>query len=707
MNRTPENCRYFRSRMRALFVIAVGVLLTATLLIGGAVAESNENFVSGEASGAGVSVTAIQVTSPQFQENNSTDPHRNPEEYERSGDLEALQKWLNNDMSESLRGSTLAISQSEYELAKSHLGDSFNHSLERFVEVAGETDQENAENTATTLQETQNAQREYVSTLQEFQEVKDRYERAKSEGNRTETRRLARTLISVAEELEETNESVSRKYEDLETQTGTDFAREQSVLHNETREVVEYREDIREDEFVATELSIETNSEEASFNNPVQIQGTLQTENGSTLDSEPVRLHVVDTIQSNVSLNGTNFRLKYRPVNISLGRQEISVQYRPSESSVYLGSNATVPVTIRQVKPEIVVDSDQRSVGFGEKVNISTKVHVNNQSVAGLPIRTTLAGRTISRSLTKSEGRVNSQLMIPAWVPPGNQTIKVAHERTENAIGPANSSVPIQVESTATRIDMSVSVDEGKPTVSGNLVTEDGISVPNQEVRIDVNGTTVNYTKTNGNGDFNTSFSKPEGVGPNLSVSAVYSGEGTNLEGDTASMIVSVAEGSGSNGQWTPLVPVMGGVLLFGIMVAGFILMRVRSSDENATESPSEHTNRNTTPELEADTADMPALERPRRLLREEQVGPSIIAAYWIVRDSLGNIVNSQKALTHWEFLERVDAAESDQNIVKDVRTLTKHYERAAFAQDTPSPLDGAKVLAAAKRIVERKDDRS
>jgi len=70
---------------------------------------------------------------------NGTVQHERPEAAGESGDLQALQRWLDGRLSGQLESSTVALSEGEYERARAMLGDDYDERLDQYVDVAGET----------------------------------------------------------------------------------------------------------------------------------------------------------------------------------------------------------------------------------------------------------------------------------------------------------------------------------------------------------------------------------------------------------------------------------------------------------------------------------------------------------------------------------------------------------------------------------------
>src|SRR5699024_8864239 len=120
----------------------------------------------------------------------------------------------------------------------------------------------------------------------------------------------------------------------------------------------------------------------------------------------------------------------YRPTLLSLDTNRIAIRYRPTTGSIYRGNRTSVPVTVRQVQPEIRVSAASRTVSVGDPLSITGRVTVNETGVRSVPLAVTIDDRELQnndtdRARTAANGRFDVTRNLSADVAPGRQPVRV------------------------------------------------------------------------------------------------------------------------------------------------------------------------------------------------------------------------------------------------------------------------------------------
>jgi hypothetical protein len=281
---------------------------------------------SGESTGDGATVDASPVgvvfqetTSDDETDTNETTQHENPDESSGDGSQDAIQQWLVGSVANRLEGGTINLSEGQYEFARSAVGDDFGSDLTRYVNVAGETDTEDDDRTATQFNETRQTQQEFTDRVQEFRDTYDRYQEAKAADDTETARRLARELLQLEDRVNTTGAALLTDYDEISNLTDVSLEDGRRATRNVTQNITSIAETVAIETFVATELHITAVSERASFSDPLAIEGRLVAENGSAVADSEISLSVPGA-QPTATTNETGyFTLTYRPVQVPSG----------------------------------------------------------------------------------------------------------------------------------------------------------------------------------------------------------------------------------------------------------------------------------------------------------------------------------------------------------------------------------------------------
>ncbi|WP_178917795.1 hypothetical protein [Natronomonas gomsonensis] len=673
----------------AVAVVALVVVSTATVAVG---VSTLAVATDGDA------VVAQQTTATPT--NNTTVQHERPDSVSQSGDSQRVSQWLEGRLSEQLQGSAIEISEGEYEQGQELLGDEYDSRLEQYVDVAGETEGTDDDDSAETFRETQQNQREFGETVQSYRETKDEYDEARANGNETRARAAARRLESLSENATILNRSLNRNYRTIANQTGRNFDQSEEAVETTTRNITSQQATVREQTFVTTQLTVETNGTRVAFDAPLGISGRVTTANGTAVGNQPARIVVFDRTYSIETDNEGRFEVAYRPVSLPVNASEVAVQFRPAATSPYLGSKQNVSVDVRQVTPTLAVSASPAEAGYGETVTTTATATVGNRSVPSLPLTATFGGATRTR-MTNASGRIGTDHRVPAAVSTGDQSISVRHGLANRAVGAITETATVSVTSTPTRLSVAAERVGGRLEIEGRLRTESGTRIPDQSVSVAV-GESVQTVETNESGWYRTSVRNVTGTADEnastVPVTARFDATGGNLQSSRAETTIAVP-GSASTGllPWSETVSLaIGGGVVSLVLLAGAVVW-VRRDDGVETSEETAVTPESSDDRLGGPTPQQWIDDAETTLVAGDHKGAAI-ATYAAVRAGLGQRIDLSDTLTHTEFLA-VCGTEIDDIDIEALSTVVDAYERATFAGSI-EPSEVRTALRAAKRVV-------
>jgi len=669
-----------------------------------------------------VSEQFSEVQTQDNETNESTPHHRNPDEAGANGDLASVKGWLSGRLAASLRDSTVQISQSEYERGRSVLGDEYDDYLSQFVDVAGETDSSADDETADTYRETKDTQQSFAETAEEFEKTYEDYQEARRNGNDERARELARELNALAEELRGYNQQLQGRYTELENQTGTDFTESTRQLDDVTSNLTAQATEVTTAELVKTELRLMANSTTVSFTQPLELTGQLRVVGNATTPERARIRFAGGTRTVDLDADGS-FTLTYRPGSTRVGERSLTATYLPADESLYLGSNASVDVSVEAVTPTVRVSEHTNQAGFGDEVRVAGNVVVNGTPVGNTPVELTVDGQRLATTRTDADGSFVATASLPASIPAERVNVTVLAGQEGRAIAPNSSTAPLDVQETETALNVTGTANEGTVTVSGALESVTGESVPNQRVEISVGDGYETTVRTSEDGTFSRTIDTASFAaepGDTVTVRAAFDGEATNLVGSTARTQVDLpAEngagdgagngngGAGQNGgplgSSSDILPfVVGGGLV--LLVGGVVVVWLRGRTPAPSEANPE-TAQSTTETAES----IPSVAD--RLEAIEDSSPASLArvTYLTLRDLVANRAGVPDAATHWEFYRTV--TEERPELAADLRGVVEAYETAVYAED-PIAADRARqtqaaAVAVAKAIHDEQTDAS
>ncbi|MFB6296229.1 MAG: hypothetical protein ABEH66_05220, partial [Halobacteriales archaeon] len=570
-----------------LALVLVSGAVAPAFLTGG-IGGAHGGVVTGVESGGGAPVPEAAATTPP--ENASR--HENPDEVDEDGDLGNVQSWLLGQINDRLEGSSVNVSRGRYEAAEGLLGNETRELLGQYVDVAGETESEEDDETAETVNETVAEQRDLAQTRRNYSETYEAYLEARENGNLSRARRLARELGDLQRRLNRTAQNLTRNYRTIEDRTGIRTDDELRIVNLTARNVSETQAEIREELFDDTSVVIEEYTSTASPIDPLVVRGRVVTENGAPVTEGVVRLRGVRDATATIDATG-GFTLRHHPILLPRGATNLTLEYRPPVNSSYLGSTTGMTVTIRERPPTIELTGIPDAAGFGETLSLGVRLTVENRSIEGVPVEATLGGVPLDATVT-AEGTTTLSGAVPAGVDDGLQEVRVTLPIGEAVVTLS----PFEVSTTqdsgyvgqdtlaGSRLRTNLTaVATTRIRVRGRLETADGTPVPGQSVRINIAGVEEGSVRTNATGAFSATVTVPESVTPSsfgdrgLPVTVQFAAPETNLAPSTASgTITALTSGpDGADGLFGLGVPWWAWLALLALVVGiGAYLRRSR-----------------------------------------------------------------------------------------------------------------------------------
>ncbi|WP_311173105.1 DUF4129 domain-containing protein [Halobellus ordinarius] len=665
--------------------------------------------------------TATQpLQADEDTDNNTTVLHEDPEEVDGENRLDRLVSYLSGDLNGRIGTSTAQLSQSEYEAAKAALGDEYDDSLTKYVDVDAETGGDGAGDEYRTVGETQ---REYVDTVREFRETRREYEAAAQANDTERSRELARRLARLAEDGESQSGRLLDAYEGISNTTDGDLDESSTVLSEIQSDISERRDAVVAAEFVETRLVVRSYDREIAFTRPLEVSGTLETANGTPVDTTQARFAVGEqTVQTAVGPDG-DFEFTYRPTSVPANASELTVAYQPAPTSVYRQTERTLPVTVSQETATVrTAGLSASEYGYADPISVRATVAVNGTAVPNYPLTAALAGRPLSTATTNESGASTLAGTVPADVSTGSAEVRIGAERDDRAVRVAPATATVSIAAEATTLDVRAQErPDGSILVEGQLTTVEDEPVAGQPITITVANQSLGTATTGASGAYRTTIALPSNVSrENASVTVAFDGGGTNLESATASTRLDLLEasaedasssddgdGAPSEAEWLPFDPatlvwILSGAAVLALVAAG---VRYRDGDEAVPEPVVEEAadaaepDEPAPPEPASPDVSKSALESAADALSAGRPNDAVVTAYGGVRETLAETVDVDSAATHWEFYDRsVAHAGVDR---EPLEALTKGYEKAAYSGLAVSDDDAESLLADARALID------
>ena len=659
--------------------------------------------------------------------NNTTVRHENPAAVDREGNLSELEGWLSGRLSQTLIDCSEGLEVGQYDAC--NRTDDYPEFLDKYANVTRDSDSESNETDA--FERTRENQSAYATNVRRFRTTVEEYREARRNGSTQKARRLARRAQRIARQINGTSGQLTRGYRTIANGTGQNLTAAIDATRSITRNVTSSAKALSVDQFENTTITAAATAERISFRDPLRVTGRITTANGTPLADRTVRLQAGDRTRRTTTNASGGYSFTYRPTLLSLDAERVTLRYLPTNLSVYRGNRTSLPVEVQQVQPTIEATGGPERVRFDELITVSGRVAVDNTSVPSIPLAVSIEGQTLTDAgsgsvRTSTDGRFGITAELPKDVETGRQTIQLSLSLKNRALGPANTSVPVTVEPTATTLSINASQTSvnrsalGGPTVrvDGRLTTDDGQPIRSQPVTISVNGTTTVTATTDRNGRYTANVTVPEQVFADrsgmisVSIGAVYPGSGTNLataRARTSIQLTLPAQSTtflerlrGLLGTVPPIYRVLIGLGL--LLVGGFgaywyrrRFVADRSEDESGGQ-PAAGDDHDRTPTSGGQGS---LLETAREQLSAGGPTGAVVAAYTAARTGLQRDFDLKSAYTHWEFLDACLHHDLDEHRARALQQLTELYEQAAFSQRSLSETMATRAVDDAETVAD------
>ena len=437
-------------------------------------------------------------------------PHRRPSNVEDDGDPTLLRSRFNGELAGSLIESVEALRERDYDEAEAAIGPEYDRLLRQYEASGGDA--------AALFNETRLTQEEAIEIAREYQAARDEYTSALANDDEAAAREAARELQAVAEEANITAENVSANYEALDNVTDEDLGEVAQAVEEVSDQVSADASRIRDSELEPTELTINADSEAASFDDPVRLNGTLRTVDGEPVSNRTISLRFAATQSTgsaettgsenntqppvdNGSVNGTgtqatgtesstesfespsvrtttdadgNFTLTYRPVQYPLAADTLIVRFVPEPDSVYVATEASTPLSITDQTQATVAVEASNTTRFDAEVRTNGTVRTAGRPVGGLPIEASLGEWTLGQTTTDANGTFSMDGQLPAGVPDGQQNLSARIAISDRAVSTAVDTAPITVAATETTLDVETTTQSAPEAATATNESAEG-----------------------------------------------------------------------------------------------------------------------------------------------------------------------------------------------------------------------------------------
>lgn len=705
------------------------LLLAATVVVATALGSGAAPVVASDRGAAPPSdrpVAQVATDRPGGAGNNTTELHEDPAAVEPVRTAPALRAALLGRMSGTLNESVRRLDLRDYDRAARLLDERYAANLSRYRTVAADLDEEE---TAALYEDLGATQRTVIEDAREAERLGRQYAAAERNGSDARARRLARRLIDRSRAVSANTTRLVRTYERAENRSGVDYAAEIGRLESFQTRVANASARVRAREFDSTALAVETNRTTASFTDPVRVSGRLTAGNATGVTNRTVDLRVGARTYT-VETNATGaFALAYRPVLAPVNASTLTVRYLPRERTLYLPTNATTPLRVRQTNATLTGVRATTPVAFEDRLRVRGAVVVDGRRVAGVPLRISVDETRLATTDLRSNGTFRARATVPAGVPSGTRRLAVR--------GPPGRAVRVDgvrslaVAETPTTLSGSVARrNASRAVVTGRLATADGRALGNRTLRVRI-GRRERTVETGANGSYRVRADLTLGRldTPRDEVRVVYPGTGSNLARARAVVPVPPRPTASSFEDVDDLtlaelaravlfsdVTLGLGALLAGLGVLGGVVRLYRRRRTASADLPDEPTAAGTTDdgadEAESDDAadesgrppDDPsthpyaaALGDARLALSTGATDVVVLRSYGVVWAVLRELCDAD-APTHWELYAA--AVEDDRPPADPLRRLTETYERTAYGGTGADRESAGAALADAEAVL-------
>ena len=643
-------------------------------------------------------------------DNDSSPTHEDPDEAAGEGDAEAAADWLRDRLERSLGESSIHIEQGEYDAASEAVGDEYNETLSRFVEVSGETGREEDAEAAEELESAGEDQRQLSKDIEEYDRTYEEYQEAVEAGDTERARDLARDLEELSESIEERSESLDESYDRIDQASDRDVSEQREATERVRSDVESRQQEIRDAEFLATELEVEGTPTEISFTDPMDLSGTLVTEEGDPVANEPITLEIDgQNVTTTTDANG-GFTATYRPTVLPLDATQIDVEYVPDPGSPYGTSSASLPVSVEQTDSELEITESTDTVAFDGNVTVEGSVSADGTGADGVPVTVLVDDEPIGEGRTLEDGTFVGNGTLPANVSAGEADVEVVTDLENAALAESSDTTTVTIEETPSELTMTVEpFDDRTIYVGGRLTTADGTALEEQTIELDVAGETTTV-ETDEDGEYEATVALPDDASGSVTVVATYADAGTNVGDSTAEVSIDVGDdtsGLASLGVLGSVIAgleirdlVLGAGVLVSLVVLGLAVRRARWGKGGASKNGA--LGRPMGRDSESTDGFVDQLRSARRRLGFGEYDRAVEIAYAAVRAGINR--GGPDGRTHWEFYEGCRSNGLSPEDVDRLGSITERFEHAAFAPYGLSEEEANSAVADAERLLRRSD---
>jgi protocatechuate 3,4-dioxygenase beta subunit len=643
--------------------------------------------------------------------NQSTVSHVNPAEIDRERDLQGVQSWLAREISAQISESSDQLQDGQYESAKRLLGDDYDERYSQFREIAERVQNEPGGSSTESLDNLQQRARRFFAAVEQYERNYERFQRLEGNASERRLRKVARRLQRDEWEVRERSQRLLATYRNVSASTDMNLTESRRTAENVTENVTARQNEIEDELFVPTELTVRSAEESASFADPMVIRGRLRLANGTAIANQNATFWVGNrTVYARTNDTGA-FTLRYRPTTISANVSSVTAFYIPDNRSIHQTSNVTLPVEIERTVPELDARAVTDTVRMDERVTVRGRVHADGNGVPNVPVVLWAGDERLANATTRSNGSFAVSGPLPETVPPDSVT-RVALATEDKTIAPTNTTVNVTVRRSEASVSVSGSrTDNGTIRVVGRLTTENGTPVANQSIQLRVSGRNVATVETDRTGVYRASVVVPKSVRDRdaVAVAAAFDGQATNLRQASATDEVALLADAERTSIVERLVGSVTGApwwafLVFGsaLVPIGYVLATRFGRDRRSEPASTTSRNRSMATETEVpdESADADLLRVARERLADGDPEAATHAAYVAVRSDLSNRFDAEGPTTHWEFFARCRSAGLDGDGLDALRQLVRADERAQFASESLSADAAERAVEVGRRLV-------
>ncbi|ELY56578.1 hypothetical protein [Natronococcus jeotgali] len=632
---------------------------------------------------------------------NETPRHQNPDEYDESEGGE-LESWLADRLAGQLQEGTVALNEGQYDRAREYVGDDYDERLAQYAEVADDEELVEAYRNAS------EEQRRMADTIEEYEQTQAEYEAALEAGDEERAHDLARELEGQYDEIDEAGENATTSYETISNETDQDFSEAAAAVEETRNEIDETQTAVRDEQFVETELDLEVVDGTASFEDPMVVRGEVRTADGAPVEEEDLRILVEgDPVELEDSAGdwweteNSQFEFEYRPTDLELDAETVTVEYVPDGDTTYLGSEADLEVTPEQTTATIDGFSATGEAAYNESLSVDGTVSAAGVPVDDVPVAIAIDGETLG-TVNTTDGEFAGSVPVPANVSDGEGTVTASLPFDDRTLTASPAEAPVTVAETDTELTASATaVGEEEIAVDGSFRTADGEPLANQTLEVRIDGVTADTVETDANGDIAGTVETGSVDGEEVTVAVAYDDAGSNLAAADAESTVAMP-GAGDSLS-VPRSAIAGVGALLGVGALGLAGWWRRRSERDGRDRTPAVAVAGTAPDAEpiATRERVDALlERADERRAAERYDTAVRTAYAAVRHAYGSALGRPGAATHWEFYrEHADEADAEA-----LRELVETYEVAAFTADPVAEEQAGRALAVARRLCEAAD---